>query len=118
MRTGRSDLQCSGGYFFFEAVVNKPQSRSARVRRQLPWSSTALMTLVLCLLPEGKDGSMFDRSVSEMDRMVGCVWAKAFGHSRPVGFHDSRQLLAFNLNRLEKKYTLVNFVEPGKVSSA
>ena len=117
LRTGRPDLQYSGGYFFFESIVNKPQSRSSRVRRQLPWSSTALMTLVLCLLPEGKDGSMFDRSMNEMDRLVGNTCARAFGHSRSVGFHDSRQLFAFNLNRLKKKYTLMNFEEPGKVSS-
>ena len=118
LRTGRADLQYSGDYFFFETVVNKPQSKSVKVRRQLPASSSALMAMVLYLLPEGRDGCMFDRSMKDVDKLVGTTWAKAFGHSRPVGFHDSRQLFAYNLNRLKKEYVLLNFDEPGKVSSA
>ena len=56
--------------------------------------------------------------MKDVDKLVGTTWAKAFGHSRPVGFHDSRQLFAYNLNRLKKEYTLMNFDEPGKVGSA
>jgi len=97
-------------------VVNKPQSKSNKVRRQLPASSTALVALVLYLLPEGKDGLMFDRSMNEMEKRLCATWAKAFGHPRPVGFHDSRQLFAYNLNRLKKEFALLNFDEPGKVS--
>ena len=54
--------QHSGDYFFFETVVTKPQSKSVKVRRQLPASSLALMAIVLYLLPEGRDGCacMFD----------------------------------------------------------
>lgn len=76
------------------------------------------MALVLYLLPEGKDGRlMFDRSMKEMEKLLCTTWAKAFGHCRAVGFHDSRQLFAFNLTRLKKDFVLLNFDEPGKVSS-
>ena len=56
--------------------------------------------------------------MKDMDKLVGTTWAKAFGHPQPVGFHDSRQLFAHNLNRLKKECALMNFDEPGKVSSA
>ena len=116
LRLSRKDIQFSGDYFFYETVVNKPQSRSEKVRRQLPASSTSLVLLALFLLPAGKDGQVFDRSASRMDGLVANTWAKVFGHSRPVGFHDSRQLFAFVLNCLKKEFPHLNFHHPGKVS--
>ena len=60
-------------------MVNKPQSKSVKVRRQLPASSLALMAIVLCLLPEGRDGCMFDRSMKDMDKLVELLGQKPSG---------------------------------------